>query len=202
MNKQDNEWKEAREYSCRILETLIDASTDKEALQSLEQDINTLNEKYSTNIYLQGMFYTFEDILIFRIGEDKERDERLYELFTHISDLVHDNDESLIPPIEIFDPIKEGGNIEDFKVSEDLCTIENKTENQNTNEGESTMKANTNTNNQSNQESFDQKYRKNDHVLIVEKPTWCKVIAGFTAVAAVGAGAYYAYKKFFNNEEA
>jgi hypothetical protein len=197
MNRQDNEWKEAREYSFRILEALIDASTDTESLQSLEQDINALNEKYSSNIYLQGMFYTFEDILIFRIGEDKERDERLYELFTHISDLVHDNDESLLPPIEIFDPIKDGGNINDFKVSEDLSTIENKTENQNTNEGESTMK--TNTNNQTKQE---QETVRTERVKVVEKSTWCKVIGGLTVTAAIGAGAYYAYKKFFKNEEA
>ena len=198
MNRQDNEWKEAREYSFRILEALIDASTYAESLQSLEQDINTLNKEYGSNTYLQGMFYTFEDILIFRIGEDKERDERLYELFTHISDLVHDNDESLIPPIEIFDPIKDSDNINDFKVSEDLNTIENKTENQNTNEGESTMK--TNTNNQTKQE---QETVRGETVKVVEKSsTWCKVIGGLTVTAAIGAGAYYAYKKFFKNEEA
>ena len=199
MNTQDNDWKEAREYSFQILQLLINASTDSEVLKHLEQDIDALNKNYSSNVYLAGMQYTVEDIGIFRIGEDSERDKKLSELFTHILDLVKDNEESLLPPIEIFEPMRDSDNINDFKVSEDLSTIENK----NKNEGESTMNSNTNTNNQSNQESFDQKYRKNDHVLIVEKSsTWCKVIGGLTVTAAIGAGAYYAYKKFFKNEEA
>ena len=202
MNTQDNDWKEARDYSFQMLQLLINASTDSEALKHLENDIDTLNKNYSSNVYLAGMQYTVEDIGIFRIGEDSERDKKLSELFTHILDLVKDNEESLIPPIEIFDPMKDSDNINDFKVSEDLSTIENK--NKNTNEGESTMNSNTNTNNQSNQESFEQKYRKNTEVLyVVEKPsTWCKVLGGLTVTAAIGAGAYYAYKKFFKNEEA
>lgn len=201
MNIQDNDWKEAREYSFNLLTLLINASTDSEALKHLEQDIDTLNKNYSSNVYLAGMQYTFEDMEIFRIGEDSERDKKLSELFSHILDLVKDNEESLLPPIEIFEPMRDSDNINDFKVSEDLNTIENKNKTENKNEGESTM--NSNTNSQFNQESEDQKYRKNDHVLIVEKSsTWCKVIGGLTVTAAIGAGAYYAYKKFFKNEEA
>ena len=202
MDVNSVDWKEAREYSFQLLELLINASESEEALKHLEHDIDALNNNYSSNVYLAGMQYTVEDIGIFRIGEDSERDKKLSELFTHILDLVKDNEESLIPPIEIFDPMKDSDNINDFKVSEDLSTIENK--NKNTNEGESTMNSNTNTNNQSNQESFEQKYRKNTEVLyVVEKPsTWCKVLGGLTVTAAIGAGAYYAYKKFFKNEEA
>lgn len=197
MNTQDNSWKEAREYSFQMLQLLINASTDSEVLKHLEHDIDALNKNYSSNVYLAGMQYTVEDIGIFRIGEDSERDKKLSELFTHILDLVKDNEESLIPPIEIFDPMKDSDNINDFKVSEDLSTIENKTENQNTNEGE-TM--NTNTNNQTNQE---QETVRVETVKVVEKSsTWCKVIGGLTVTAAIGAGAYYAYKKFFKNEEA
>lgn len=197
MNTQDNDWKEAREYSFQILQLLINASTDSEALKHLEQDIDTLNKNCSSNVYLAGMQYTVEDIGIFRIGEDSERDKKLSELFTHILDLVKDNEESLLPPIEIFEPMKDSDNINDFKVSEDLSTIENKTENQNTNEGE-TMNANTN-----NQTKQEQETVRVETVKVVEKSsTWCKVIGGLTATAAIGAGAYYAYKKFFKNEEA
>lgn len=192
-----NDWYEAREYSFQMLQLLINASTDSEALKHLEHDIDALNKNYSSNVHLAGMQYTFEDICIFRIGEDSERDKKLSELFTHILDLVKDNEESLLPPIEIFEPMKDSDNINDFKVSEDLSTIENKTENQNTNEGE-TM--NTNTNNQTKQE---QETVRVETVKVVEKSsTWCKVIGGLTVTAAIGAGAYYAYKKFFKNEEA
>ena len=185
MNTQENDWKEARDYSFQMLQLLINASTDSEALKHLENDIDTLNKNYSSNVYLAGMQYTVEDIGIFRIGEDSERD-KLYELFTHILDLVKDNEESLIPPIEIFDPIKDSDDINDFKVSEDLSTIENK----NTNEGESTM--NTNTNNQE-----DVKQQENVEGESTTS-TWCKVLGGLAVTTAIGAAGYYAYKKFFD----
>ena len=57
---------------------------------------------------------------------------------------------------------------------------------------------NTNTNNQTKQE---QETVRGETVKVVEKSsTWCKVIGGLTVTAAIGAGAYYAYKKFFKNE--
>ena len=194
MDTNSVDWKEAREYSFQMLQLLINASTDSEALKHLEHDIDALNKNYSSNVYLAGMQYTFEDVDIFRIGEDSERDKKLSELFNHISDLLRDNEESLIPPIEIFEPMKDG-NIDDFKVSEDLSTIENK----NTNEGESTM--NTNTNNQE-----DVKHQENVRVetvrVVTKTSTWCKVLGGLAVTTAIAGGAYYAYKKFFNNEEA
>ena len=190
MDVNSVDWKEARDYSFQMLQLLINASTDSEALKHLENDIDTLNKNYSSNVYLAGMQYTFEDVDIFRIGEDSERDKKLSELFTHILDLVKDNEESLIPPIEIF----EDGNIDDFKVSNDFNNT-----NETTNEGE-TMNTNNQTNNQTNQE---QKNIKVETVRVVEKSTtWCKVVGGLTVTAAIGAGAYYAYKKFFKNEEA
>ena len=148
-------------------------------------------------MYIAGMQYTVEDIGIFRIGEDSERDKKLSELFNHISDLLKDNEESLIPPIEIFEPMKDGDSINDFKLSNDFNNI-NTNE---TNEGEPKMNSNTNTNNQAHQE---QENIKVETVRVVEKSTtWCKVIGGLTVTAAIGAAGYYAYKKFFgNNEEA
>ena len=190
MITQDNDWKEAREYSFKMLELLINASTDSEVLKHLEHDIDVLNNNYSSNVYLAGMQYTVEDIKVFRIGEDSERDKKLSELLSHILDLVKDNEESLIPPVEIFDPMKESDNINDFKVSEDFNNI-NTNE---TNEGE-TMNNNTNTNNQE-----DVKQQENVEV-VTKTRTWCKVLVGLTVTAAIGAAGYYAYK-FFNNEEA
>ena len=182
MDTNSVDWKEAREYSFQLLNLLINASESEEALKNLEHDIDALNNNYSSNVYLAGMQYTVEDIRIFRIGEDSERDKRLSELFNNISDLLKDNEESLIPPIEIF----EDGNIDDFKVSNDFNNT-----NETTNEGE-TMNTNNQTNNQTNQEATKQE--------VVTK--WCKVLGGLTVTAAIGAGAYYAYKKFFKNEEA
>ena len=190
------DWKEAREYSFQLLKLLINASESEEALKHLEQDIDTLNKKYSSNMYIAGMQYTVEDIGIFRIGEDSERDKKLSELFNHISDLLKDNEESLIPPIEIFEPMKDGDSINDFKLSNDFNNI-NTNE---TNEGEPKMNSNTNTNNQAHQE---QENIKVETVRVVEKSTtWCKVVGGLTVTAAIGAAGYYAYKKFFKNEEA
>ena len=193
MDTNSVDWKEAREYSFQLLKLLINASTDSEALKHLEHDIDALNKSYSSNVYLAGMQYTFEDIGIFRIGEDSGRDKKLSELFNHTSDLLKDNEESLIPPIEIFDPMKDGGDIKDFKLSNDF--------NNNTNEGE-TM--NTNTNNNTNEQTKQEETIRVETVKVVEKTSgWCKVLGGLTVTAAVGAGAYYAYKKFFgNNEEA
>ena len=61
------------------------------------------------------------------------------------------------------------------------------------------MNNNTNTNNQ-------EATKQQENVEVVTKTsttsTWCKVIGGLTVTAAIGAGAYYAYKKFFKNEEA
>ena len=192
MDTNSVDWKEARQYSFQLLQLLINASTDSdsEVLKHLEHDIDALNKNYSSNVYLAGMQYTVEDIGIFRIGEDSERDKKLSELFNHISDLLKDNEESLIPPIEIFEPMKDGDSINDFKLSNDFNNI-NTNE---TNEGE-TMNTNNQTNNQANQEQ--------ENVKVVTKPsTWCKVLGGLTVTAAIGAGAYYAYKKFFKNEEA
>ena len=181
------DWKEAREYSFQLLKLLINASESEEALKNLEYDIDALNKSYSSNVYLAGMQYTFQDIGIFRIGEDSERDKKLSELFNNISDIVKDNEESLIPPIEIFEPMKDGGDVNDFKLSNDFNNI-------NTNEGE-TM--NTNTNNQ-------EATKQQENVEVVTKTSgWCKVLGGLTVTAAIGAAGYYAYKKFFcNNEEA
>lgn len=192
MDANINDWNEAREYSLAMFQLLIDASTDSEASKNLKHDIDALNKKYSSNVYLAGMFYTFEDIGIFRIGEDFERNKRLSELFSHILDLVKDNEESLLPPIEIFEPMRYSDNINDFKVSEDLNTIENKTEN----EGESTM--NSNTNNQFNQE---QETVKQETIVVTKTSGWCKAFAGLTVTAAIVGGGYYAYKKFFGNSD-
>ena len=192
MDTNSVDWKEAREYSFQLLQLLINASESEEALKHLEHDIDALNNNYSSNVYLAGMQYTFEDVDIFRIGEDSERNKKLSELFNNISDLLKDNEESLIPPIEIFEPMKDG-NIDDFKVSNDF--------NNTNNEGESTMNNDnsTNTNNQANKE---QENIKAETVRVVEKSsTWCKVIGGITVTAAIGAGGYYAYKKFFGNSE-
>ena len=186
MNTNSVDWKEAREYSFQLLKLLINASESEEALKHLEHDIDALNKNYSSNIYLAGMLYTVEDIGIFRIGKDSERDKKLSELFTHITDLLKDNEESLLPPIEIFEPMKDG-NIEDFELSNDLNnTIEN--------EGE-TM--NSNTNNQAKQE---QETVRVETVKVEKSSTWCKVLGGLTVTAAIAGGAYYAYKKFFKNE--
>lgn len=187
MNTYTNDWYEAREYSFQMLQLLINASTDSEALKHLEQDIDTLNKNYSSNVYLAGMQYTFEDIGIFRIGEDSERNKKLSELFTHSLDLVKDNEESLLPPIEIFEPMKDG-NIDDFKLSNDF----NNNTNEATNEGESTM--NTNTNNQ-------EATKQQETVVVTKTSGWCKVLGGLTVTAAIAGGAYYAYKKFFGNND-
>ena len=193
MDTNSVDWKEARQYSFQLLQLLINASTDSdsEVLKHLEHDIDALNKNYSSNVYLAGMQYTVEDIGIFRIGEDSERDKKLSELFNHISDLLKDNEESLIPPIEIFEPMKDGDSINDFKLSNDFNNI-NTNE---TNEGE-TMNTNNQTNNQANQEQ--------ENVKVVTKTsTWCKVVGGLAVTTAIAGGAYYAYKKFFgNNEEA
>ena len=190
------DWKEAREYSFQLLQLLINASESEEALKHLEHDIDALNNNYSSNVYLAGMQYTFEDVKIFRIGEDSERNNKLSELFNNISDLLKDNEEWLIPPVEIFEPMKDGDSINDFKLSNDFNNI-NTNE---TNEGE-TMNTNNQTNNQAHQE---QENIKVETVRVVEKSsTWCKVVGGLTVTAAIGAAGYYAYKKFFgNNEEA
>ena len=187
MDTNSVDWKEARKYSFQLLQLLINASTDSEALKHLEHDIDALNKNYSSNVYLAGMLYTVEDIKVFRIGEDSERDKKLSELFNNISDLLKDNEESLIPPVEIFEPMKDG-NIDDFKVSNDFNNT-----NETTNEGE-TM--NTNTNKQ-------EATKQQENVKVVTKSsTWCKVVGGLAVTTAIAGGAYYAYKKFFNNEEA
>ena len=190
MDTNSVDWKEARQYSFQLLNLLINASTDSEALKNLEHDIDALNKNCSSNVYLAGMQYTFEDIGIFRIGEDSERDKKLSELFNHISDLLKDNEESLIPPIEIFEPMKDGDSINDFKLSNDFNNINTN----DTNEGE-TMNTNTNTNNQ-------EDVKQQETVRVETKTsTWCKVLGGITATAAIGAAGYYAYKKFFGNNE-
>ena len=188
MDVNSVDWKEAREYSFQLLQLLINASESEEALKHLEHDIDALNNNYSSNVYLAGMQYTFEDVDIFRIGEDSERNKKLSELFNNISDLLKDNEESLIPPIEIFEPMN--GNIDDFKVSNDFNNT-----NETTNEGE-TMNTNNQTNNQTNQEATKQQ-------VLTKTSTWCKVVGGLAVTTAIGAAGYYAYKKFFgNNEEA
>lgn len=214
-------WKEAREYSFQMLQLLINASANTEALQNLEQDISALNDKHSSNIYLVGMLYTFEDIAIFQIGKDKVRDERLFELFTHISDLIQDNDESLLPPIEIFDPIKENDfdklNVSDINFSQNEQHIENKnnegntmentqkqfnfydniTKAMNTASGTESKQTNSSNNGTETKKSY-------DSILLSmpkekpEKSGWCKYILGGIGVVASGAAAYYAYNYFKN----
>ena len=185
MDTNSVDWKEAREYSFQMLQLLINASESEEALKHLEHDIDALNNNYSSNVYLAGMQYTVEDIGIFRIGEDSERDKKLSELFNNISDLLKDNEESLIPPVEIFEPMKDG-NIDDFKVSNDFNNT-----NETTNEGE-TMNTNTNK----------QEATKQENVKVLTKTsTWCKVVGGLAVTTAIAGGAYYAYKKFFKGSE-
>lgn len=209
-------WKEAREYSFQMLQLLINASANAEALQNLEQDINALNDKHSSNIYLAGMFYTFEDIVIFEIGKDKVRDQRLFELFTHISDLIQDNEEALIPPIEIFEPMRENDldklNVSDINLSQNEQHIENK--NKETQTMENTQKQ-FNFHDQINKAmnaasgGVESKQTKTkipyDSILLSmpketppEKSGWCKYILGGLGVVASGAAAYCAYNYFKN----
>ena len=57
------------------------------------------------------------------------------------------------------------------------------------------MNNNTNTNNQ-------EATKQQENVEVVTKTSgWCKVLGGLTVTAAIGAGAYYAYKKFFRGSE-
>ena len=56
---------------------------------------------------------------------------------------------------------------------------------------------NNNTNNQTNNQT------NQENVEVVKTSTWCKVVGGLAVTTAIAGGAYYAYKKFFgNNEEA
>lgn len=197
MNVNESDWKEARDYSLQMLRTLIDASADAEAFKNLEQDINALNDAYSSNVYLAGMFYTYEDISVFRMGTEKERDERLSELFTHILDIIKDDEESLLPPIEIFDPMKESDfdvNLSDIDFSQNEQHIEN-----NNNEGD-TMK-NTNNNTETNQNKQHTTNNTIQPEATKEKSGWCKYVLGGLGVVASGAAAYFAYNYFKNNAE-
>lgn len=57
------------------------------------------------------------------------------------------------------------------------------------------MNNNTNTNNQ-------EATKQQENVEVVTKTsTWCKVVGGLTVTVAIAGGAYYAYKKFFGNNE-
>ena len=57
------------------------------------------------------------------------------------------------------------------------------------------MNNNTNTNNQ-------EATKQQENVEVVEKSTtWCKVLGGITATAAIGVAGYYAYKKVVKGSE-
>lgn len=57
------------------------------------------------------------------------------------------------------------------------------------------MNTNTNTNNQ-------EATKQQENVEVVTKTsTWCKVLGGLAVTTAIAGGAYYAYKKFFGNNE-
>ena len=185
-------WKDARDYTFYMLSLIADACDDEEQMKNLSHNMYIANEQYKDNCYLQGIYYNPEETYrSLKLGEGEDTRKKMGVMLRKFIDLLKNDEDSIIPPIEIFEDLGADAKIKQIEKGDNMYTIHEDTNiaDLNTkfeNKGEEMNANNTQGENMNTEEKVE--------VQVKGKSKAFKYGLGALAVAALGAAGYFGYK--------
>ncbi len=117
-------WKDARDYTFYMLSLIADACDDEEQMKNLSHNMYIANEQYKDNCYLQGIYYNPEETYrSLKLGEGEDTRKKMGVMLRKFIDLLKNDEDSIIPPIEIFEDLGADAKIKQIEKGDNMYTI-------------------------------------------------------------------------------